>query len=77
MAQTTSSQHNTLALQHACCQCGGKTLAGNRSLFIRAELGPRLQAARASNEVSHFPARIKMGADEKSIEVSIRPLLSG
>jgi two-component system, chemotaxis family, CheB/CheR fusion protein len=73
------TQHNSSAL--ALCGLPAANLAGRRlqetDLFIRLpELGPHLQAARVSNELSHFPARIKMGADEKSIEVSIRPLLN-
>lgn len=74
------TQHNSSAL--ALCGLPAANLIGRRlqetDLFIRLpELGPHLQAARVSNELSHFPARIKMGADEKSIEVSIRPLLNG
>lgn len=74
------TQHNNSAL--ALCGLPAANLIGRRlqetDLFIRLpELGPHLQAARVSNELSHFPARIKMGADEKSIEVSIRPLLNG
>src|SRR5438477_315345 len=66
------TQHNSSAL--ALCGLPAANLAGRRlqetDLFIRLpELGPHLQAARVSNELSHFPARIKMGADEKSIEV--------
>jgi len=74
------TQHNSSAL--SLCGLPASNLIGRRlqetDLFIRVpELGPHLQAVRVSNELSHFPARIKMGADEKSIEVSIRPLLNG
>jgi len=74
------TQHNSSAL--TLCGLAAANLVGRRlqetDLFIRLpDLGPQLQATRVSNELSHFPARIKMGADEKSIEVSIRPLLNG
>jgi two-component system CheB/CheR fusion protein len=39
------------------------------------ELGPRLAATRLSNEASRFDTRIKVGTEEKLIEITLRPLL--
>lgn len=77
-ADETIVQHNTSAFT----LCGlppanpiGKRLA-DTDLFIRVpDLPAQLQATRVNNEFARFPARVRIGADEKLIEVTIRPLL--
>src|SRR5215472_4605000 len=74
----TILQHNTAAFT----LCGlppagliGKRLA-DTDLFMRVpDLGSQLQSTRVNNESTRFAARIKLGSDEKLIEVTIRPLL--
>ena len=55
-------------------------LAGKRiqetDLFVRSpELGAHLQATHVSNEIAHFQVRVKIGADERLVDVTIRPVL--
>ena len=74
----TITQHNTSAL--TLCGFPATNLVGRRiadtDFYIRIpDLGAQLQATRVNNESSRFPARIKIGSDEKLIEVMIRPLL--
>ncbi len=40
-----------------------------------ADLGPRLSATRLNNEASRFTTRVKAGADDKLVEITLRPLL--
>ena len=77
-ADDTITQHNTAAL--TLCGLAPANLIGKRlpdtDLYIRIpELGGQLQATRLNNESSRFPTRIKIGHEEKLLEVSIRPLL--
>ena len=77
-ADDTIVQHNTAAL--SLCGLAPANLTGKRvadtDLFLRIpELGAQLQATRLNNESSRFPTRIKTGAEEKLLEVNIRPLL--
>ena len=77
-ADETIAQHNTAVL--TLCALPASNLIGRRladtDLFMRIpDLGPRLQATRINNESVRFSARIRMGSDEKLIEVTIRPLL--
>ena len=72
------TDHNLAAL--TLCGLPSSSLVGKRladtDLFIRiSELPVQLQATRTNNESSHFPARVKIGSEEKLIEVTIRPLL--
>ena len=72
------TQHNTSAL--TLCGLPPMNLVRQRlqdtDLFIRIpDLGARLQATRLNNESSRFPARIRMGSEEKLLEVTLRPLL--
>ncbi|HKW17187.1 MAG TPA: CheR family methyltransferase [Terriglobales bacterium] len=72
------TQHNTAAL--SLCGLVPANLTGKRladtDLFIRiSDLGSQLQATRLNNESSRFPTRIKIGNEEKLLEVTIRPLL--
>lgn len=74
----TIAQHNTAAL--ILCALPTSNLAGRRladtDIFMRIpDLGAQLQATRINNESSRFPTHIKMGSEEKLIEVTIRPLL--
>lgn len=74
----TITQHNTAAL--TLCGLAPANLSGKRlmdtDLIIRIpELGGQLQATRLNNESSRFPTRIKIGNEEKLLEVTIRPLL--
>lgn len=77
-ADDTITQHNTAAL--TLCGLAPANLIGKRltdtDLFLRIpELGGQLQATRVNNESSRFPARVKVGNEEKLLEVTIRPLL--
>ena len=72
------TQHNTAAL--TLCGLAPANLIGKHlpdtDLFIRIpELGGQIQATRLNNESSRFPTRVKIGSEEKLLEVSIRPLL--
>ena len=74
----TITQHNTAAL--TLCGLAPTNLAGKRftetDLFLRIpEIGGQLQTTRVNNESSRFPARLKMGNEEKLLEITIRPLL--
>lgn len=77
-ADDTIAQHNTPAL--TLCGLPPASMTGRRitdtDIFIRIpELGAHLQATRINNESARFSARIKVGPDERLIEVTIRPLL--
>ena len=77
-ADESIAQHNTAAL--TLCGLPPANLTGRRladtDIFMRVpDLGPHLHATRINNESSRFSARIKMGSEEKLIEVAIRPLL--
>jgi two-component system, chemotaxis family, CheB/CheR fusion protein len=77
-ADDTIVQNNTPAL--TVCGLPPANLNGQRlvdtDVFIRIpELGAQLQASRLNNESSRFPTRIKVGSEEKLVEVTIRPLL--
>lgn len=77
-ADETIAQHNTSVL--TLCGLPPADLTGRRlpdtDVFMRIpELGSQLQSTRANNESAHFQGRIKSGAEEKLIEVTIRPLL--
>ena len=72
------TQHNTAAL--TLCGLAPANLVGKRlpdtDLFIRIpELGGQLQATRLNNESSRFPTRMKIGHEERLLDVTIRPLL--
>jgi len=72
------TQHNTAAF--TLCGLPPANLVGKRfadtDLFMRVpDLGAQLQATRVNHESARFPARIKIGSEEKLIEVTIRPLL--
>lgn len=74
----TITQHNTAAL--TLCGLAPANLSGKRlpdtDLYLRIpELGGQLQATRLNNESSRFPTRIRVGNEEKLLEISIRPLL--
>jgi len=76
--EDTVRQHNTAAL--TLCGLAPSDLNGKRlqdtDLFLRIpELGGQLQATRVNNESSRFPTRLKIGNQEKLLEVTIRPLL--
>lgn len=71
-------QHNTPALT----LCGlppanlmGKALSDTDLLMRIPELGMQLQSTRLNNESAKFTARIKIGTEEKLLEVNLRPLL--
>jgi two-component system CheB/CheR fusion protein len=75
----TIVQHNTFA--QTLCGVSPINMVERRladtDLYSRiADLGPRLSATRLNNEASRFSARIKAGAEEKLVEVTLRPLLS-
>src|SRR6185503_7825549 len=72
------TQHNTAAL--ILCGLAPANLTGKRlsdtDLFIRIpEIGGQLQATRVNNESSRFPTRLKIGNEEKLLEITVRPLL--
>ena len=74
----TIVQHNTAAF--TLCALPPANLVGKRlvdtDLFMRIpDFGAQLQSTRVNNECVRFPARIRLGSDEKLIEVTIRPLL--
>src|SRR4029079_11420282 len=74
----TITQHNTAAL--TLCGLAPTNLAGKRftetDLFLRIpEIGGQLQTTRVNNESSRFPARLKMGNEQKVLEATIRPVL--
>jgi two-component system CheB/CheR fusion protein len=49
---------------------------GATELYSRLpELGPRLAATRLNNEASRLETRVKVGTEEKLIEVTLRPLV--
>jgi two-component system CheB/CheR fusion protein len=55
-------------------------LAGKRiqdtDLFVRSpELGAHLQATHVNNETTRFQVRIKVGAEDRLVDVTIRPVL--
>src|SRR5262249_34024729 len=73
----TIIQHNTAVF--TLCGLPPANLTGKRladtDLFMRVpDLGTQLQSTRVNNESARFPARIRLGSDEKLIEVTIRPL---
>lgn len=77
-ADETVSHHNTAAL--TLCGLPPGNLVGKRladtDIFIRIqELGPQLQSTRITNESVRFSARIKLGSEQRVIEITIRPLL--
>ena len=53
----------------------GKRLADTDLLTRIPDLGNQLLAARLSHESLRFPTRVKVGAEEKLIEITIRPFL--
>lgn len=74
------AQHNAAALT----LCGitpvnlsGKRIADTEVCVRIPELALQLQATRVNNESSRFPTRIKIGVEERLLEVTIRPLLDG
>lgn len=74
----TITQHNTAAL--ALCALVPTSLVGRRladtDLYIRLpDLAPHLQSTRVKNESSRFATHIKIGSEDKLIEVIVRPLL--
>jgi two-component system, chemotaxis family, CheB/CheR fusion protein len=76
--EDTITQHNTAAL--TLCGLAPANLIGKRlsdtDLFMRIpELGGQLQATRLNNEPSRFPTRMKIGNEDKLLEITIRPLL--
>jgi two-component system CheB/CheR fusion protein len=75
----TITQHNTSAL--ALFALTPTNLAGKRlqdtDLITRIpDLVSHLEATRVNNDASRFPARIKIGSEEKVLEVIIRPLVN-
>jgi two-component system CheB/CheR fusion protein len=79
-AENTITQHNTSAM--TLCGLPPTNLIGRRlqdtDLYLRiSDLGAQLQATRLNNESSRFPIRIKIGSEEKLLEVTLRPLLDG
>ena len=74
----TIMHHNTAAF--TLCGLPPANLVGKRladtDLFMRVpDLGEQLQSTRVNNESARFPARVRLGSDEKLIEVTIRPLM--
>jgi two-component system, chemotaxis family, CheB/CheR fusion protein len=72
------TQHNTAAL--TLCGLAPANLIGKRlsdtDLFMRIpEIGGQLQATRLNNESSRFPTRMRIGNEDKLLEITIRPLL--
>jgi len=75
----TIAQHNTPALSLFALpptDLVGKRLQDTDLITRIPELAPQLEATRVNNDVLRFPARIKIGLEEKVLEVSIRPLVN-
>jgi two-component system, chemotaxis family, CheB/CheR fusion protein len=75
----TIAQHNTSALSLFALpptNLVGKRLQDTDLITRIPELVPQLEATRVNNDVLRFPARIKVGPEEKVLEVSIRPLVN-
>jgi len=75
----TIAQHNTPALSLFALpptDLVGKRLQDTDLITRIPELVPQLEATRVNNDVLRFPARIKIGLEEKVLEVSIRPLVN-
>ena len=75
-ADDTILQNNAAAL--TLCGLPPVNLGGKRLLdsdvYIRVtELAAQLQATRINNETARFPSRVRSGADERLLEVTIRP----
>ncbi|HEX6805699.1 MAG TPA: CheR family methyltransferase [Terriglobales bacterium] len=73
------TQHNSSIL--ALCGLQPANLAGRRltetDLVMRIpELSAQLQATRLNHESSRFQARLKVGAEEKLLELTVRPVLN-
>jgi len=71
-------QHNTFA--QTLCGLSPVNLVDRRladtDFYSRiADLGPRLSATRLDNEASRFITRVKAGAEDKLVEITLRPLL--
>jgi len=79
-ADDVVAQHNAAALT----LCGipavnlsSKRLADTEVCIRIPELASQLQATHVNNETSRFPTRIKVGIEERLLEVTVRPLLDG
>lgn len=71
-------QNNSSAL--TLCGLQAVSLSGKRitetDLFIRIpDLASHLQASRLNNESSRFHSHLKLGSDERLVEVTVRPVL--
>ena len=71
-------QHNAAAL--TLCGLPPANLAGRRlvdtDIFLRIpNLGPQMHATRLNNESARFSTRVRIGSDEKLLEVNVRPQL--
>jgi two-component system CheB/CheR fusion protein len=71
-------QHNTFV--QTLCGLSPLNMVDRRladtELYSRIpDLGPRLSATRLNNEVSRFTTHVKAGADDKLVEITLRPLM--
>ena len=74
IAQHNSSALALLGLQPA--NLAGRRLSDTDIMIRVPELGSQLQATRLNNESARFQTRAKIGADEKLLELTLRPLLN-
>jgi two-component system CheB/CheR fusion protein len=74
IAQHNSSALVLLGLQPA--NLTGRRLSDTDVMVRVPELNSQLQATRLNNESSRFQTRAKVGADEKLLELNLRPLLN-
>jgi len=74
IAQHNSSALALLGLQPA--NLAGRRLSETDVMIRVPELSSQLQATRLNNESSRFQTRAKVGADEKLLELTLRPLLN-
>ena len=74
IAQHNSSALALLGLQPA--NLAGRRLSDTDVMLRVPELNSQLQATRLNNESSRFQTRVKVGADEKLLELTLRPLLN-
>jgi len=73
------TQHNSSALALFGLQpanLGGRRLSDTDVVIRVPELYAQLQATRLNNESSRFQTRAKVGADEKLLELTLRPILN-
>jgi len=73
------TQHNSSALALLGLQpanLSGRRLNDTDVMIRIPELNSQLQATRPNNESSRFQTRAKIGADEKLLELTLRPLLN-